>query len=249
MQLLTCFAVLSAVAVASAQVFVDVGRSPGSGGSVFRFVPNNITASNGTVITFRFTGSPGNHTVTQSTFDDPCNPMAGGFDSGNVYIPPGFTATPPLFNLTVTDDTQPIWFFCKDLRPIPHCQQEMVGAINAPTSGEYTLQAFAQSAMRASNPAGQGQGGLVGQGASAAALPAPISNGVSLAIGAPLSTSAGSSPSGTGASPSASTGASHTSGATSSTGSAPTPTTNAAAVMRGSPLVALAAVAFGIMLA
>ena len=48
---------------------------------------------------------PGNHTVTQSTFSKPCQPEAGGFDSGWVQIPAGTTVIPE-WNLTITDDTK-----------------------------------------------------------------------------------------------------------------------------------------------
>jgi hypothetical protein len=57
------------------------------------------------VITFNFTSSPGNHSVTQSSFDTPCNPLSGGFDSGTVFIPQGVTQGFPTWNLTVTNAT------------------------------------------------------------------------------------------------------------------------------------------------
>ena len=49
--------------------------------------------------------SPGNHTVTQSTFSKPCEPEAGGFDSGWVFVPAGETDIPE-WNLTITDDSK-----------------------------------------------------------------------------------------------------------------------------------------------
>ncbi|MDK0628442.1 hypothetical protein P5F04_16440, partial [Clostridium perfringens] len=77
--------------VASQNVVVQVGSVATADGGIFQFIPNDITAANGTTVTFRFTGAPGNHTVTQSSFADPCNPLAGGFDSGFVFIPPANT--------------------------------------------------------------------------------------------------------------------------------------------------------------
>ena len=49
--------------------------------------------------------SPGNHSVTQSSFADPCTPLAGGFDSGWILLPDA-PSTPPLWNLTITDDSK-----------------------------------------------------------------------------------------------------------------------------------------------
>ena len=55
-----------------------------------------------------------NHTVTQSTFADPCSPMPDGFNTGfNQSVAQG--AAPVVVNYTVpsnvTADT-PLWFFC-----------------------------------------------------------------------------------------------------------------------------------------
>ncbi|PPQ94503.1 hypothetical protein CVT25_014157 [Psilocybe cyanescens] len=136
---------LSLVAAASAQQVVTVGFTASDPGGIFQFKPNNFNATNGTTITFQFTGAPGNHSVTQSLFADPCNPAAGGFDSGWVSVPS--TPSPvPEFNITITNDSKPIWFFCKQLLPSPHCGAGMVGAINAPASGN-TFATFLKNAQ------------------------------------------------------------------------------------------------------
>lgn len=44
------------------------------------FVPNTINANAGDAVLFQFRN--GNHSITQSTFDTPCEPLAGGVDSG-----------------------------------------------------------------------------------------------------------------------------------------------------------------------
>jgi len=82
-----------------------------------------------------------NHTVTESTFDAPCVPKSGGIDSG---FRPNKDNTPgkETFPVTVTDD-KPRWFYCAQPgNGKPHCQAGMVFAINAPKTGDKTLEAF-----------------------------------------------------------------------------------------------------------
>jgi len=231
---------LSMFSMASAQMTVQVGSTATAPGGVFQFIPPSFNATNGTVITFQFTGAPGNHTVTQSTFADPCDPVVGGFDSGWVFVPPSpALAQTPEWNLTITDDTKPIWFFCKQLLPTPHCAAGMVGAINAPTTN-HTFAAF-QAAAKASKASGQGEGGLVGIGASASAAVGPIPSGAIAYTGTPLATASGS---GSGSAPS-STG---TSPATSSGSGSPAPKSSAQGLAANS-LVAMFAAALGFVLA
>lgn len=51
------------------------------------FFPESITAAQGDVVKFVFMQK--NHTVTQSTFADPCKKMEGGLDSGFIANPEG----------------------------------------------------------------------------------------------------------------------------------------------------------------
>ncbi|KAJ7702644.1 hypothetical protein B0H17DRAFT_923001, partial [Mycena rosella] len=88
------------------------------------FTPNLVLATLGTVITFQFTGVPGNHSVTQSSFADPCQPLDGGFDSGWVFVNESLPS-PPEWNITITNDQIPIWFYCKQLLKAPHCNSGM----------------------------------------------------------------------------------------------------------------------------
>ncbi|KAJ7826801.1 hypothetical protein B0H14DRAFT_2286982, partial [Mycena olivaceomarginata] len=88
------------------------------------FEPNLVFATNGTIVTFKFTGSPGNHSVTQSSFANPCQPLDGGFDSGWISVKEALPS-PPEWNLTITNDRIPIWFYCKQLLPVPHCHSGM----------------------------------------------------------------------------------------------------------------------------
>lgn len=140
---------------------VAVGGEMNTPGGIFQFIPNNINATNGSVVTFQFSGtyasptftsqvpahadmiaavySPGNHSITQSAFSSPCEPLAGGFDSGWVFISANTTPLPE-WNITITNDQTrmfpflaagafleglffflAIWFFCKQLLPSPHC--------------------------------------------------------------------------------------------------------------------------------
>ncbi|KAE9399663.1 hypothetical protein BT96DRAFT_1101625 [Gymnopus androsaceus JB14] len=143
-------------------VQVQVGGTVNERGGIYQFTPSNFNANNGSVISFEFTGNPGNHSITQSTFSSPCQPLSGGFDSGWVLIPNGGVSPSPVWNLTVTDDSN-----------------RMVGAINAPTSGSNSFDSFLNNA-ESSTTSGQQVGALVGQGASASAIPGPLSSGCEL---------------------------------------------------------------------
>ncbi|CAZ79680.1 unnamed protein product [Tuber melanosporum] len=112
-----------------------------------------------------------NHTVTESTFESPCVPKAGGIDSGflpNMENIPGKVTFP----VTVTDD-KPRWFYCAQPgNGNPHCQAGMVFAINAPKAGDKTLEAFKKlaAAVPVSGP------------------PSPTTTGISTTTGVPTAT-------------------------------------------------------------
>jgi plastocyanin len=72
---------------------VKVGAANGT----LAYFPNNIVAAKGDMVQFQF--APANHTVTQSTFDQPCEPLAlhtnmTGFYSGFMPVAAGSTTTP-----------------------------------------------------------------------------------------------------------------------------------------------------------
>lgn len=96
------------------------------------FSPNKITAQPGEFVQFQFLA--GNHTVTQSTFDKPCQPIAlnsnvTGFHSG--YLPVAASAAMgmiPTYTIQI-NNTNPLWLYCAQGR---HCQNGMVMVINEP---------------------------------------------------------------------------------------------------------------------
>jgi plastocyanin len=90
--------------VSAANIQVQVGASGALG-----FTPTSVNASTGDTVTFVF--NPKNHTVTQSTFAAPCQPMSGGADSNFQPVTANATNVPS-FSITV-NNTQPAWFYCK----------------------------------------------------------------------------------------------------------------------------------------
>lgn len=95
------------------------------------YSPNNIKAAAGDMVQFQFVA--GNHTVTQSTFDQPCRPINSvmtnvtGFHSG--YMPVAAsqaTGMIPTYTIQI-NNTTPLWVYCAQAR---HCESGMVMVIN-----------------------------------------------------------------------------------------------------------------------
>ncbi|KAJ7739643.1 hypothetical protein DFH07DRAFT_1064364 [Mycena maculata] len=118
----------------------------GSAGTVY--TPSNISAQPGDTITFQFQVK--NHTVTASSFADPCRALSLtsttgqlGFDSG--FMPVAANATQfPTFTIQV-NDTQPIWAYC---RQAGHCGLGMVFSANAVEDGPNNFEAFQAKAIQ-----------------------------------------------------------------------------------------------------
>ncbi|KAJ7752086.1 hypothetical protein B0H16DRAFT_1317749 [Mycena metata] len=149
---------------------VNINVAPGS----FTYSPNNFNATNGTQVTFWFPAINQGimHSVTQGSFANPCTYLAAtsnssaGFDSG--------LTNSDQFTITITDDTKPIWFHCKF--PL-HCGLGMVGAINAPTSGN-TFDSFMAAAVKiGSSEVTENDNGAVLSGVNANATAAPSATG------------------------------------------------------------------------
>lgn len=111
--------------------------------------PSSINASLGDTVTFQFHAK--NHSVVQSSFSAPCQPLQDttgkpGFNSG--FMPVAQDATNfPTFQITV-NDTAPIWVYCGQTSPVDHCGSGMVFAVNAVESGANTFEAFQALAKR-----------------------------------------------------------------------------------------------------
>lgn len=155
--------------VASAQKVQVVTVSTANNSLVY--TPDNIKANPGEMVQFQFVA--GNHTVTQSTFDQPCTPISTvqsnvtGFHSG--YQPAAAskeTGMIPTYTLMI-NDSKPIWLYCAQGK---HCQSGMVMVINENTSANAsrsltefkTLAAQAQSNTAPSG--GSTTGGTTGTG-------------------------------------------------------------------------------------
>jgi len=120
------FVLASAFVASAADIQVLVGDSG------LAFTPSSVTAASGDKINFAFRAK--NHSVTQSTFANPCALMTTpktGVDSGFQSVDAGATQFPQ-WTITIDDPTTPLWFFCAQTVPLNHCQSGMVFAVNAP---------------------------------------------------------------------------------------------------------------------
>jgi plastocyanin len=119
---------------------------PGS----LKFDPPFISALPRDTVVFEFHQK--NHTVTQSSFDDPCRKLnkdgLTGFDSGFLPVADGATEF-PTWNYTVTD-TAPVWAYCRQQTPASHCGAGMVFAINSDESSGRNFAAY-QNVAKALN--------------------------------------------------------------------------------------------------
>ncbi|KAL2128918.1 hypothetical protein VTI74DRAFT_8479 [Chaetomium olivicolor] len=135
------------------------------------YSPNKITAQPGEFVQFQF--HAGNHTVTQSTFDQPCQPIsmhsnATGFHSG--FVPAAASVAQgmfPTFTIQV-NNTNPLWLYCAQGK---HCENGMVMVINEPTANaSRTLENYKAAAAKAKTvvPGGTGNEATGGNGGAAA---------------------------------------------------------------------------------
>ncbi|RGP80604.1 extracellular serine-rich [Fusarium longipes] len=130
---------LATVAHAVDVQVVAVGRNTATNATGLKFWPEKITAEPGTMVQFQFW--TGNHTVTQSTFDDPCMPIGNvnssieGVYSG--YMPVEASMSKgmiPTYTITIKDK-KPMWLFCSKAQ---HCQGGMSMVINEDSASNST---------------------------------------------------------------------------------------------------------------
>jgi plastocyanin len=191
------FALASAAIATLATVASAANFEIRVGNGSLTFNPPQVNATTGDTLQFIF--YPKNHTVTQSTFKAPCQPMAGGADSNYQPVPVNATSSPSW--TIMVNSTDPQWFYCKQttycLLPVfildhfeltnlhcSHCQQGgMVFALN-PTA-EKSFAAFQATAKASaadgtppasSNTTGTGTGTNAGTGTGAAATSSSTSN-------------------------------------------------------------------------
>merc|ERR1719262_1786199 len=99
------------------------------------------------MVQFQF--APNNHTVTQSTFDAPCQPIAANSNVTGIYS--GFmpvsasSTTTPTYTVMVKNTT-PMWLYCSQGK---HCQNGMTMVINENTAANSTRTLAAYSALAA----------------------------------------------------------------------------------------------------
>ncbi|KAF8520156.1 Cupredoxin [Hysterangium stoloniferum] len=127
----------------------------GGPGGVVAYNPPQVSVQIGDTVTFTFQQK--NHTITQSSFANPCSPLEGGFDSGFQPVSPDNLSGPfPAATITIRN-TDPVWIYCRQKTPASHCAAGMVFAIN-PGPGQFdafvaAAKATANNGTVATNPA------------------------------------------------------------------------------------------------
>ncbi|KAL6908347.1 hypothetical protein GGI43DRAFT_379207 [Trichoderma evansii] len=200
-------AALAAVTQAVDVQVVAVGQNPMAGMAgqpATKYYPDNIKAAPGSMVQFQFWA--GNHTVTQSNFDNPCTPIhqvnssVAGIWSSFMPVAAGADKKEiPVFTIQI-NDTKPIWIFCSQAK---HCSAGMSMVINENTSANST-----RSLANYRTAASTAQGGSAGSSSgSTPGYGSGSSSGSSPSASAPAGSdsSSGSTPTGGsyGAAPSA----------------------------------------------
>jgi len=109
--------------------------------------PSHVTASPRDIIRFEFHTK--NHTVTQSSFADPCRKLSvngapSGFDSGFMAVADETVTPLPTWDLLI-NDTAPVWAYC---RQTTHCGQGMVFSVNSDESSPRNFAAYQSLAVQ-----------------------------------------------------------------------------------------------------
>ncbi|KAK4937470.1 hypothetical protein LTR10_021922 [Elasticomyces elasticus] len=115
------------------------------------FTPDTVTAAQGDWVEFTFGEG---HSVAQSSFGSPCQPM-----NGSSYFYSGFPGDGDVWRIQI-NSTSPLWLYCS---ATGHCEGGMAMVINQASTGNKTLAAYKSAAANAqgSSPATV-QGGVFG---------------------------------------------------------------------------------------
>ncbi|RMZ89471.1 hypothetical protein DV736_g3298, partial [Chaetothyriales sp. CBS 134916] len=134
------------------ELLVQVVSVSDANGSL-KYFPDSVQAPVGSIVQFQF--HPKNHTVTESTFAEPCKPVAlvnaslitptrPGLKSGFQPVTASDTET-PVYNVLI-NDTKPIWVYCGQTN---HCQKGMAMVINQNLSStDKTIEAYIAAAAQ-----------------------------------------------------------------------------------------------------
>jgi plastocyanin len=146
------------------------------------FNPPQLVATPGDTVIFTFLSQ--NHTATQSAFETPCDPLAGGMDSGFQSNPNNTVNPPPQVAMQVMVST-PLWFYCRQNN---HCGKGMTFSIN-PTADKTHAMFQSLAIQQRGNGGGSaitgGQPAAAPPGAPPAAAPPAGSPPAAVAPGAP----------------------------------------------------------------
>ena len=117
-----------------------------------KYKDNQVIAQIGDIIRFDFNST--NHTVTQSSFLEPCKPLADGFDTGfNQVNKQNHTGI--IFRDFKVEVSTPLWFYCAQGA---HCKKGMVLGVNPGTKFPEFL---SRATATATAVAPTGTGGVV----------------------------------------------------------------------------------------
>ncbi|KAG6890220.1 hypothetical protein C0995_010232 [Termitomyces sp. Mi166 len=145
-----CTAFIPIVALSSfplvfgAEYLVGVGKDETTGKKGLGFDPSVIHPAVGDTIVWEFRS--GQHSVVESTFDNPCVGKTNGINTGVQTVSDSLSVDAPgLPRYTVTvNSTDPQWFFDE---AGGLCNQGAVLAVNPPTTGQ-TAAAFVENAKK-----------------------------------------------------------------------------------------------------
>ncbi|KAG9776555.1 hypothetical protein KCU88_g4818, partial [Aureobasidium melanogenum] len=178
---------------AAGELIVQVVSVADANGSL-KYFPNQIEAPVGSIVQFQF--HPKNHTITESSFAEPCKPIASnltsstrpGIKSGFVPVT-GTEEFTPVYNVLI-NDTKPIWIYCGQTN---HCQKGMAMVINQNSSSPNTIDKYIENAAKLPQVSAAAPPASSATTAAAASTPA-ASDSATFGVGTSETTSAVQAP-------------------------------------------------------